>query len=404
MNKPDNIQFPNIEKKEQSVESIDLWYQIVNEKIGSDNYDQKMEELLQAELPKLSSLIMERTCNLSCLHCAFQDEKSSSEISKDIDLESKILNITSQLPDNSAVVHEGRILKDWHVDILQKIKTARPDLSIGLIDNGSYLKQKNKLNIENFKFNWIDISVDGTKEIHNQQRNNKLAYDMAINGLEQARNFSTDRVTSLFTVTEINHNNVYEAAKVLIDRKLIDEFYVVPQGPTFRKDDLLMDIDEWKVFWEDLKKTYQLGLDKGVQINFKIYRPEDVKNLAKVVGFKNFMAAFSKADNIMAGMGTISFELDGVMILYQPASISCTETFAIDVDGAYRLPYCVKYTLDQLNKKENADYTVDFIRKDDSFEDLYKKGAAHWWQKFGKTMLQDEIKVFREIKNLSDIN
>jgi len=393
----DNIQVPKIETEEQQIESIDLWYQIVNGEI-TEGYDQKMQNLLQNELPTLSSLIMERTCNLSCKHCAFQDEKSTSALSKSLDLESKILNIISQLPADSSVIHEGRILRGWHVDVLKKIKEIRPDIAIGLIDNGSYLKQAKKLQAENFKFDWLDISIDGTEEIHNQQRNNQSAYAMAIKGLEQARNFVTGRVTSLFTSTKINYANVYEAAKALIDQRLIDEFYVAPQGPTFREDDLVMDTAEWKVFWDSFKKTYQLGLDKQVPVHLKMYRAEDIEKLAEAVGFEKFMTGFKKADNVMAGLGTISFELDGINILYQPVSISCTETFAIDTDGTYRLPYCVKYTLDQLNEKENANYTVASIKQNDSFEDLYKKGAEQWWRCFGKTMLQKEINVFKEIE------
>lgn len=401
-NKPENIQISKIESEKEQLESADFWYQIVSGDVN-ENYDQKMQNLLKKELPTLSSLILERTCNLSCRHCAFQDEKSTSILSKNTKLESKILNIVTQLPENSSVVHEGRILRDWHIDILENIKRIRPDISIGMIDNGSYLKQEKKLKAGNFKFDWLDISIDGTKEIHNQQRNSPRAYDMAINGLTQARNFVRGRVTSLYTATKLNHSNIYEAVKPLIDDHLIDEFYVVPQGPTFREENLLMDTDEWKVFWESFKKAYQFGMDKNIPINFKFYKPEDIMKLAETVGYQNFISGFNNVNNVMAGCGVISFEVDGIKILYQPVSISCTETFAIDVDGAYRLPYCVKYTLDQLSKPENADYTVAFINSGDSYQDLYEKGVEHWWSRFGKEMLQEEKNIFKEIRSKSKV-
>ncbi len=387
------------------MESIDLWYKLItgNTQIGPE-HSREMRKLLQGELPNLSSLIMERTCNLSCKHCIFLDEKSSRKISEASDLKTIIITITTQLPQNASVIHEGRILRDWHVPILAKIKRVRPDISIGLIDNGTYLKVAEKLHEEKFFFDWIDISIDGTKEFHNKQRGNQEAYATAIKGLCNARQYiyANGRVTSLFTATTINYANVYEAAAALMSAGLIDEFHVVPNSPTFREDDLVMSLKEWSSFWKSFIKAHALGASFGIPVYLRIYKHEDIKKLAETTGHDSFRAGFTNKEEIQVSTGSISFLIEGMRIIYIPISICSTETFVIDVDGHYRLPYCVKYTLDELLKKQRGNedlsaYTVAEIQKTDNYADLYKKGASKWWDNFGERFLYKEKEVINNL-------
>jgi MoaA/NifB/PqqE/SkfB family radical SAM enzyme len=389
----------------QTIESIDFWYKIISLHKDIEETDKEyMVNLLQQELPTLSSLIMERTCNLSCSHCVFQDEKSSKRISQGCDLESIILTIASQLPINSSVIHEGRVIRDWHIPILAKIKEIRPDLALGLIDNGTYLNVKDKFQAHKLHLDWLDISIDGDEATHNRQRGNKKAYATAIEGLRQARSYinRNGRITSLFTGTKINYANVYEAALSLMEEKLVDEFHVTPAGPTFRDENLVMDETEWVIFWESFCKAHALGERFGIPVYIRFYNHDDIRKFANVVGYDAFRAAFTNRDDIRVSRGSISFLINGIRILYVPVSICPTETFVIDVDGVYRLAYCVKFTLEELRNKRKDDkdlsaYSVALIQKGDSYSELYKKGAKQWWEVFGKVHLQAEKKLFNNL-------
>ena len=388
-----------------TIESIDFWYKLVsNYKDIEENDKEHMVELLQQELPTLSSLIMERTCNLSCSHCVFQNEKSSRKISQDCDLESRILTIASQLPINSSVIHEGRVIRDWHIPILAKIKEIRPDLALGLIDNGTYVNIRDKFQTNTLSLDWLDISIDGDANTHNKQRRNNKAYATAIEGLRQARSYvnKSGRVTSLFTGTKINYANVYEAALPLMEEKLVDEFHVTPAGPTFRDENLVMDESEWGIFWEIFCKAHALGFKHDIPVFIRFYNHEDIRKLAHVVGYDAFRAAFTNWNDLRVSRGSISFVINGIRILYVPISICPTETFVIDVDGVYRLAYCVKFTLEELQKKRKDDkdlsaYSVALIQKGDRYSELYGIGAKQWWEAFGKNFLQNEKELFNNI-------
>lgn len=394
----------------RKLESIDYWHNLMTG--NNDDADQKrlikkMTVCLQNELPSLCSLILERACNLNCLHCFFQKEQSSAKISKAAELEIKISNIVSQLPKNSSIIHEGRILQNWHVPILKRLKSERNDISFGLIDNGSYLRQKDCLNENEFLFDWIDISVDGIKSIHNQQRRSHKAFDMAITGLREARKYIAaqkdgGKVTSLFTATTINCRYLSKTARLLMGRQLIDELHVTPASKVASRDGgIIMDTDDWLIFWEQFKETKAIGDNHGIRVYLKLYKLDDVIKLAAIVGTQEFLKNFNDSKTVMVDRGSISFMVGGIRVLYIPLSICPSETFIIDSDGKYRLAYCIEYTLKEL--RENIDsggndisaYTVSELKENSSFKSLYKKGVQKWMDNFGLKNLEQEIYFFR---------
>lgn len=393
----------------RKLESIDYWYYLMtgdNNATEKEVLMKKMIACLQNECPNLCSLILERSCNLNCLHCFFQKEHSSAQVSKSVGLETKIMNIVSQLPKNASVIHEGRILQNWHIPILKKLRQERSDISIGLIDNGSYLLQKDCLNENEFLFDWIDISVDGIKSVHNQQRQNDEAFDMAIDGLKDARKYTTikkngGKVTSLFTATTINCRYLTKTARLLMSQNLIDELHVTPASEVVSKNrKIVMNSNDWPIFWEQFKETKIIGDNHSVGVYLKLYKLDDIIKLSEVVGKKKFLESFNDSKTVMVDRGSVSFVVDGIRILYIPLSICQSETFVIDSDGKYRLAYCIEYTLKELNDgmdckgNDISAYTVSRLERDSSFQKLYKKGAKQWMDNFGLKNLEQEIYFF----------
>jgi MoaA/NifB/PqqE/SkfB family radical SAM enzyme len=394
----------------RKLESIDYWYYLMtgnNSKTEKQWLIRKMTTCLQNEYPTLCSLVLERTCNLNCLHCFFQKEQSSAKVSKATELETKILNIVSQLPKNAAVIHEGRILQKWHIPILKRLKEERNDISFGLIDNGSYLLQKDHLNKNNFLFDWIDISIDGIKSIHNQQRQSDKAFDMAITGLKEARKYTTTKnnggkVTSLFTATRINCHCLSKTARLLMSQNLIDELHVTPASEVVSKNKkIVMNSNDWSIFWEQFKEIKAIGDNHGIGVYLKLYKLDDVIKLSKVIGKQKFLKNFNDPKTVMVDRNSISFMVDDIRILYIPLSICQSETFVIDSDGKHRLAYCIEYTLKELNEGKDfkgndiSAYTVLEIKKDSSFKRLYRKGAKQWINNFGLKNLEQEIYFFK---------
>lgn len=404
------------------MQSIDYWYHIMNRPDLSSEKETvfNMVQALNEEYPRLCSLILERACNLQCAHCIFQPEKTSIEASRSAGYGDLALNIISQMRHDPFVIHEGRILRDWHLDVLSDVRRVRPDAKIGLIDNGTYVQQEKYFRSHDFLLDWIDISFDGTKDVHNRQRQSERAFDFALKGVERARDFvrppdEGGKVTSLFTVTNWNYHDVYNIGSFLLERNLVDEFHVTPFSPVRAEIEPLLfcpdykegKVDECKVLWEQVQRLWHEynGID-GKRVFVRVYQHADLEKIARAVGPKKFMVAFEKSENVWVDQGSVSFEIDGVRITYVPLSICPSETFVIDADGTYRMAYCLKYTLEELNNglskegKDTRPYTVARLTEDSNFYDLFHTGVDRWMSTFGRDYLEQEHKMFSSLREM----
>ena len=436
--------------KEEGRTSGDYWYSRVVENVAKktpEELEKGIIEALKAEVPMLCSATMERACNFSCKHCLYPKEKSSQEESKKVGLDKIIYNILDQMPtketsprniagevrsESPSFLHAGRILREWHLDIFKNIKERRPDIRIGLIDNGTYTIFLDKFKEKNIKLDWLDISVDGVKEFHNLQRDSDSAFDITMSGLRHAREITVPpeeggKVTSLFTLSNLNYKdkNIEKTADMLLsgENPLADEFNITTMSatrenlkafvisPDFREGNVV----EFKEAWEQIKNVFnKYGQDKSVKqrVYFRIYRHEDVEKLAYAVGPKKFMEAVknreSENDYVGVNVGKMTFNIDGVPVDYFPMSIWPPEEFNIDADGANRTAYGITYTLKELQGGKGEDsndtmgYTVDYLNKNSDFIKTYQKEVDQWLEFKGKDFLREEIEMFDRIKKLSE--
>lgn len=409
------------------------WAWVIADAIAQDKEpDQEfLAELLlnqKHELPVLVTAVMERTCNLQCSHCLYQDEKSSAKISEAAHLGDRIIDIVSQMPSRSSKEGEeyspqflscGRILRPWHLDVFTKLHEERPDVELGVIDNGTFTSLLAKWPNE-FKFDWMDISIDGIEESHNKQRQSSKAFAQAIEGLKRAREVTKSadeggRVSSLLTLTKINANDIEVVADTLLgsengERPLVDQFQITTVGPTNAINAALeTNADDFRSAWEQLKRASRKYNTEGKpKIMFAIYRIEDIEKLAEVVGEGHFLEAFSTQENdtlpIKAERNFLYFDIDGIQVQYQPLSIWTPEEFLIEADGVYRTAYEGKFTLEELRSgiakdgSNTAPYTFEPLTATSNFRETFERAVDTYWIRFGKQGLKKEMETFKRIR------
>jgi hypothetical protein len=314
----------------------------------------------------------------------------------------------------------GRILQPWHLDLMACLRTVREDLKIGLIDNGTYTRLLDHRWPAGFKLDWIDISIDGTEETHNKQRDSERAYSDALKGLEHARHIvlpseEGGRVSTLLTLTKLNAAEVATVADTLLipredGRKLADVFQVTTVSKTNEINAALeLDVESMEAAWKGLieaSKKYNspdAALDSQPVI-FKIYRSEDFESLAAVVGERRFLASFSEDGDALWQGDTLYTTIDGVVVSYQPLSIWTPEEFLISPGGEYRVAYEGKYTEAEHQAGKSRDgedilrYTVEEL--DPAGVDMvtsFQHGVEHYWQHFGADHLKKEREMIARI-------
>ncbi len=309
--------------------------------------------------------------------------------------------IVKQMQPNPSIVHEGRIFKPSHLAWLQAIREMRPDGRIGMIDNGSYLRHINHTDSSGFRFDWLDISIDGPETIHNWQRNSDNSFAAALIGIKNAHRIlsATGGVHSLLTLTRINYASILETCAILPEE--IKQWHITTLTPARPEiGHLVLSDDEFLVSWHQIRQANRIR-----PVMFRLYVAGDLLKLAKATGRENFLASFQKA---RVDFSSISFDVDGVRVIYYPQSVSPAETFLLDADTCYRVPYSIAYTLEELTKgisryDENLEkYTIGKVDTASSFRLLYKKGVAQWKDNFSKKLLQEENFIFKQIQALEE--
>ena len=381
---------------------------------GKEVETSELVRAMRAELPQLVSAVIERTCNLNCAHCLYPPDTSSAAVSRANALDACIENIVRQMPAPSETYHPkflsvGRILRSAHLALFARLRELRPEVELGVIDNGSFTKLLNKWPSD-FRFDWMDVSLDGLEKAHNAQRRSPLAFAMAINGIKQARTVSS-RVTSLFTLTRLNYRDVEGVADLLLggEEPMVDQFRVTFVSPTNDTNAaLVVTPEQLALAWESMQRiTEKYGQDRIGE--FGIYRMEDVELLAAAVGERKLLKAFTVQDEgeatLFADANVLVTEMDGVVVSYQPLSIWPPEEFLIEADAAQRVAHEGKFTLAELRNGSTASgvdtsaYTVSQLTPESDFRAEYEQCVDHYWQRIGLEKLREEQTIWGRIRS-----
>jgi hypothetical protein len=301
-------------------------------------------------------------------------------------------------------LHDGRILRRWHLDVFRRLREVRPDMRLGLIDNGTYTRLAN--HFDDLQLDWLDISLDGMKEAHNLQRQNPHAFDQAIEGLRRGREFVRDRndagkVTSLFTLTNINHGQVGAVANFLFKEGLVDELHITPMTPASAMNQALeISLDQFATAWEEIIRAIQEHGER--KAFFRIYRVEDLAKLAHSVGTEMFRRSLGDA-SVNAVTGELILDIKGISVSFLPASIWPQETFLVDADGVYRTAYSAQYTLAEFASGKSVGgenirgYSVAKLTEGSSLAELYHQCVEQWWRFLGEKLLHKELGFFQRL-------
>ncbi|MDD5438058.1 MAG: radical SAM protein [Patescibacteria group bacterium] len=385
--------------------STDYWYALATRRKTGHTQTELVRLMLQAlrkEIPEMCSVTFERGCNLQCAHCIYPPSKSTEACSRRV-LPELVKSAVKQLPSNNPLLlHEGRVIHPWHISVMAEAKRIRPDLKVGLIDNGSYTQHLDAFRQENLTLDWLDISVDGDEEAHNKQRRSPKAYKQAMRGLEVAREVTNGRVTSLFTITKLNHDRLEAAADALFGRGLIDELHVSTITPAKPHLEAL-EQPNLSAFWKQTQTIYRrYGQTDGKQrIFFRLYRHQELAKLAAVTSRREMKEAFKGAS---VAPGEVHFTLRDIPFIYAPLSIWPGETFLIDADGAYRTAHSIGEKLSDLqrgyygNGRDLRGFTVEQLKPYFDLRKAYRKCVDQWWQFAGSRFLEEELQIFKQFK------
>ncbi|HEY0011161.1 MAG TPA: radical SAM protein [Candidatus Paceibacterota bacterium] len=363
--------------------AIDSWLHAV---VHSEDLGDHIRAQLRSEIPPLLSWIVRGGCAVQCEHCIFPFEgpKGYSErLSAEV-----LISVLEQLTGSGHLVHEGRQLLPHQVPVLAAIKRA--GYSVSVINNGQYVTPAmlSLCEREGLEIDTLDVSVDGTERTHNAQRASQQAYAWAMKGLTNARRLvsPTGKVTSLYTLSSLNCDDVRETGEMLAP--LVDEWHLTTMS-------LRPGLEHMRADERELTKALEqlLGSTWERPVFLRTYSLADFVVLLQILGKETARKALS---NAMVEYNAIVLDV-GIPLYFYPKSLQVNETLVVDADGWWRVPFCIQHSLEDLQRGTDAKgndlshFSIARVSEELDVPTVFAETAEKWWRAIGKESFSAEL-------------
>jgi radical SAM protein with 4Fe4S-binding SPASM domain len=238
------------------------------------------------EQPQLKNLFLELTtqCNLHCIHCGsscdstlpqssltLQNYKDFlNQVQKDFNVDDMMLSLTGGEP---------MLNKDFY-----EIATYVNNLGFkwGMTTNGTLIDNKaTALKLVQAGLKSVSISIDGLREVHDEFRQQKGAFEKAINAVFCL--LRTNKIRSIQITTVVTHKTIHHLEEMFNTFKYIniDSWRIIniePIGRAKEHPELMLTEDDYRYLFDFIKEkreqrwsvtygcSHYLGLDYEVEV------------------------------------------------------------------------------------------------------------------------------------------
>lgn len=222
----------------------------------------------------LLDFFVNQKCNLNCKICYvkkfnYNQNLNFKDIKKIID---EAINLGVKIM--AIVGKEPLLLLETTLDILTYLKSKKRNYNIiyGIVTNGTLLNRETVKKLLSTNIDYIDISIDGTEEIHNGIRGINT-FQKIVNNLDKVIDLTKDKLFIDFTLQSQNKNNLQDLIIFLYEKFKIKNIVVSPYLPIKKKDKLKITAED---YLKVVQRTVHL-LDKNLKLkNINIYFKNDI--------------------------------------------------------------------------------------------------------------------------------
>ena len=213
--------------------------------------DMKALAAYQTELmkkPRLRYIYFELTdqCNLKCLHCGSRCEPGNSTMLNFSAVRKTLQSISNQYRPQDVMVCLTGGEPFLHPELSRIVSLAHTmGFPVGITTNGTLIDDQQAKSLQQSGLDTVAISIDGTREIHDQFRNCPGSFDRAMRGARALKRYGIEPQV----ITVANKSNLHDLqclAEVLVK----EDFYswritnIDPIGRAIDHRELMLDNDE----------------------------------------------------------------------------------------------------------------------------------------------------------------
>ncbi len=164
-----------------------------------------------------------RRCNLTCKHCYATSADKDFPGELDTDQVYRVMDDLWDFGVRVLILSGGEpLMRPDIFDISRRAKAM--GFYVGLSSNGTLIDESNIEAIRSVDYDYVGVSIDGSRAVHDRFRRRIGAYDEALHGIRLCRDAGL-KIGLRFTLTQDNRQDL-PALLQLMDDEDIDKFYL----------------------------------------------------------------------------------------------------------------------------------------------------------------------------------
>lgn len=323
-----------IEKNTSKNPAAEIWKTAV-ESSAEDVPDELLGPILQHitinNPPEYAELTINGDCKGKCRHCIYRPDHA--KFNKSIEPESwkKIIDNLYDALVFRKFVFNGRDLSDIILDCVRHVK-EKEGVWTGVITEcfglERYFDRLKEMGLQS-----LDVSLDGTRQAHDMQRNREGSYDKTIAQLERVKKGYFVRELSLLTcATSINIDSIPEMIREANEIEILNYFVTPVNFYNGRPDSVLQSSKK------DFKNLVYRLIETSEKLNrpyvqLTLYEERDMAVLKEMAGRSSKIYDELETDNNRLIWRSEEHRGGNFQIVCYPGSLTSTLELPIDPRG-----------------------------------------------------------------------
>lgn len=248
------------------------WLGLVeNSSLSNEKLKEKLQNIYRNNLPSFAEIVINPGCMNNCKHCIYNKEYACFNKALPLGEWEKIVDDMHDRLKFRHFIFGGRGMNRDIIEITKYIKKKHSDTKVGMIAEAYGLNMYWD-EIKNLELDHLDISVDGMKKSHDEQRNKKGAFDLTIKMFEKlmdkdgpVKTGKFKKLSILSTLTAINKDDILPMFKFFNSKFGVKNFFITPltvyaghPDPSLKLEypEVVEKLRETMKFFEELNNAY----------------------------------------------------------------------------------------------------------------------------------------------------
>lgn len=242
-------------------------------------FHNKTKENKKVKPPSFVAWDCTRRCNLHCEHCGASKESYNKELSTE-EIKKVIDDISKTKRCYFGATGGEPLLRSDIFEVLSYAKSK--GLRTSFASNGFLIDKKKAEEIKKAKVDSIQISLDGSEEIHNKIRNNPSSFSNAVQAIKNLQEIKISVLSVATTLTPHNFNELEKIHNLLIELgvKMWRISVVMPIGRADDSSKLLLNSNQLKSLLAFIKRknNQKMYIYVGENLPFLGDQEEEVRD------------------------------------------------------------------------------------------------------------------------------